>query len=115
MQFAPSLAGDVETVYREKLWPEADLTSKPRHLQFIYAAFRTSMIPDEQVIVDPQVTQALERLRNIKGKDVIALATDPAQDPLLALKLSEKYIEPVIEELYQEDLKDKKTTTTRKR
>lgn len=108
MQFAPSLAGDVETVYREKLWPEADLTSKPRHLQFMYAVLRTSMIPDEQVVVDPQVTQALERLRSIKGKDVIALATDPAQDPLLALKLSERYIEPVIEELYQEDLKDKK-------
>jgi hypothetical protein len=108
MQFAPSLAGDVETVYKEKLWPEADLTSKPRHLQFMYAVLRTSMIPDEQVVVDPQVTQALERLRSIKGRDVIALATDPAQDPLLALRLSERYIEPVIEELYQQDLKDKK-------
>lgn len=92
MQFAPSLAGDVETVYREKLWPEADLTSKPRHLQFMYAVLRTSMIPDEQVVVDPLVTQALEKLRSVKGKDVIALATDPAQDPLLALRLSEKYI-----------------------
>jgi hypothetical protein len=108
MQFAPSLAGDVETVYREKLWPEADLTSKPRHLQFMYAVLRTSMIPDEQVVVDPLVTQALEKLRSVKGKDVIALATDPAQDPLLALRLSEKYIEPVLEELYQEDLQEKK-------
>lgn len=108
MQFAPSLANDVETVYREKLWPESDLTSSPRHLQFMYAILRSSMVPGEQVIVDPKVTEAMAKLRNVKGKDVIALATDPNQDPLLALRLSERYIEPVIEELYREDLKDKK-------
>lgn len=106
-QFAPSLAGDIETVYREKLWPEADLTSKPRHLQFMYAVLRQAMIPGEQVIVNQKVTEAIDKLRSVKGKDVIALVTDPSQDPLLALRLSEKYIEPVIEKLYQEDLQDK--------
>lgn len=108
MRFAPSLADDVETVYREKLWPETDLTDKPRHLQFMYAVLRTSMVPDQEVQIDPMVTAAIEKLRSVKGKDVIALATDPTQDPLLALRLSERYIEPVIEELYQEDLKDRK-------
>lgn len=108
MRFAPSLADDVETVYREKLWPETDLSDKPRHLQFMYAILRTSMVPDQEVRVDPMVTAAIAKLRTVKGKDVIALATDPTQDPLLALRLSERYIEPVIEELYQEDLKDRK-------
>lgn len=108
MGFAPSLAEDVETVYREKLWPETDLTDKPRHLQFMYAVLRNSMVPDEEVRVDPMVSAAIDKLRDVKGKDVIALATDPILDPLLALRLSERYIEPVIEELYQEDLKDRK-------
>lgn len=108
MRFAPSLADDVETVYREKLWPETDLTDKPRHLQFMYAVLRTGMVPGEQVQVDPMVIAAIDKLRSVKGKDVIALATDPTQDPFLALRLSERYIEPVIEELYQEDLKDRK-------
>lgn len=107
-RFAPSLAEDVEAVYREKLWPEKDLTSKPKHLQFMYSILRTAMVPDEEVTVDPAVQEAIKKLRNVKGKDVIALATDPAQDPLLALRLSERYIEPVIEELYQEDLEEKK-------
>ena len=107
-RFAPSLAEDVEAVYREKLWPETDLTSKPKHLQFMYSILRTAMVPDEEVTVDPKVKEAISKLRNVKGKDVIALATDPAQDPLLALRLSERYIEPVIEELYQEDLEEKK-------
>lgn len=108
MRFAPSLADEVETVYREKLWPETDLSDKPRHLQFMYAILRTNMVPDQEVQVDPMVTAAIAKLRTVKGKDVIALATDPTQDPLLALRLSERYIEPVIEELYQEDLKDRK-------
>lgn len=108
MRFAPSLTDEVETVYREKLWPETDLSDKPRHLQFMYAILRTAMVPGERVQVDPMVAAAIDKLRSVKGKDVIALATDTTQDPLLALRLSEKYIEPVIEELYQEDLKDKK-------
>ena len=107
-RFAPSLAEDVEAVYREKLWPETDLTSKPKHLQFMYSILRTAMVPDEQVTIDPEVAEAIKKLRNVKGKDVIALATDPTQDPLLALRLSERYIEPVIDELYQEDLQEKK-------
>lgn len=107
-RFAPSLAEDVEAVYREKLWPEKDLTSKPKHLQFMYSILRTAMVPDEEVTVNPAVQEAISKLRNVKGKDVIALATDPVQDPLLALRLSERYIEPVIEELYQEDLEEKK-------
>ncbi len=107
-RFAPALADEMETVYREKLWPETDLSDKPKHLQLMYAVLRQSMVPNEQVKIDPKVSAAISKLRNVKGKDVIALATDPTQDPLLALKLSEKYIEPALEELYQEDLKEKK-------
>lgn len=107
MQFAPALAGEVETVYKEKLWPETDLTSKPRHLQFMYAILREAMVPDQEVAINPEVREAINKLRNVKGRDVISLSTDPTLEPDKALRLSERYIEPVIEELYQEDLQDK--------
>lgn len=107
-RFAPSLDEDREALYREKLFPESDLTSKPSHLQFTYAILRGAMLPDDDIKVDPKVREAIEKLRDVKGKDVIALATDPSLDPLLALRLSERYIEPVIEELYKKDLERKK-------
>lgn len=108
IEFAPTLTDEVTTVYREKLWPESDLTTHPQHLQFMYAVLRTAMVPDEEVTIDPVVQEAIEKLRNVRGRDVIALATDPHQDPLLALRLSERYIEPVIEELFKKDVENKK-------
>lgn len=112
-QFAPALSGEAERLYREKLWPEQDLTDKPKHLQFMYSILRTTMVPDEGVTVDPKVTEAIESLRTVKGKggktkDIIRMVTDPRVDPLLALKLSQKYIEPVIERLFEEDVREQK-------
>lgn len=112
IQFAPSLAESAETLYREKLWPERDLTSKPRHLQFMYAILRESMVSSQQVSIDSKVREAIDSLRSVKGRDgkerdVIALATNPRQDPLIALRLSMRYIEPVIDKLFEEDVKDR--------
>ncbi len=113
MQFAPSLAGDVESVYREKLWPETDLTDKPKHLQFMYAILRRAMVPSQEVTIDPTVEEEIDKLRNVKGRDgrtrdVIAMTTDPHLDPLLALRLSTRYIEPVIDKLFEGDVEEKK-------
>lgn len=114
LNFTPSLMQDVERLYQEKLWPTTDFTNEPKHLQFIDAVLREGMLPDESVRVHPEVREAINKLKNIKGKDVIALSTDPTLDPLLALRLSQRYIEPVIEELYQEDLKDRKNQEPKK-
>ncbi len=108
IQFAPSLHGDMQAVYAEKLWPETDFTDKPKHLQFMYAILRRAMLPHEEVTIDPEVQQAIDDLRHVKGKDVIALSTDPRQDPLLALRLSERYIEPAIQKLHEKDMEEKK-------
>ena len=112
-QFAPAIAGDIEKVYREKLFPTADLTDKPKHLQFSYAVLRGEMVPDEDVVIDPKVAAEIEKLRNVQGRDgkvrdVLKMATDPQVDPLLALRLSKKYIEPVIEMLFEEDVSENK-------
>lgn len=108
MRAAPSLSNDVRRLYREKLWPETDFSNSPKHLQFAYAVLRQAMIPDEDITIDQDVRDAINRLRNVEGRDVIALATDSNQDPLLGLMLSRKYIEPVVDALFEEDLKDKK-------
>lgn len=106
LEFAPSLGQDTMTLYRERLWPKSDFTDKPKHLQFMYAILRQAMVPDEGVKVDQTVQEAINKLRDIEGKDVIALATHPHQDPLLAFLLSERYIEPVIDGLFEEDIKE---------
>ena len=112
-QLAPSLSEDTTALYREKLFPERDLTKSPKHLQFAYAVLRKIMVPDEETIVDPSVREAINGLRNVQGRDgktsdVINLSTDPRLDPLRALRLSEKYIEPVIDKLFAEDVEEKK-------
>jgi len=112
-EFAPALADDAESVYKEKLWPTTDFTDKPKHLQFMYAILRQAMVPGEELTVDPTVTEEIDKLRHVQGKDgkirdVIALSTDPHVDPLLALKLSNRYIEPVIDRLFEGDVEEKK-------
>lgn len=112
-EFAPALTDDAESVYREKLWPVTDFTDKPKHLQFMYAVLRRAMVPGEDVQVSPEVTEAINNLRNVQGRDgktrdVIAMATDPHIDPLLALRLSNRYIEPVIDKLFEGDVEENK-------
>jgi hypothetical protein len=106
--FAPSLTQEMRRLYREKLWPETDFTDRSKHVQFMYAVLRQAMVPNEPVVIDPEVQEAIDKLRNVQGKDVIELATNPNQDPLIALRLSQKYIEPVIAELYKQDIEEKK-------
>lgn len=108
----PALDEETTRLYREKLWPSSDMTKSPKHLQFAYAILRQSMLPNEEVIVDPRVNQALEELRHVKGKsgkerDIVAIVTDPALDPLTKIKLSERYVEPAFEQLFEEDIQEK--------
>ena len=112
IELAPSLAEEKEALYREKLFPETDYTSAPLHLQFAYAVVRRAMVPDEPITLDPRVEEAIESLRHVKGKgtkthDIISLATDPHVDAATSLQLSRRYIEPVINDLFEEDVKDK--------
>lgn len=103
LKIAPSLDTQIQTLYKEKLFPVTDMTSQYKHLQFMDAIIRRAMVPGEEVKISPEIEEEIKKLRNIKGKDVIELATDPDQDPYLALRLSEKYIEPIIDKLWKED------------
>ena len=115
IELAPSLAEEKQNLYREKLFPETDFTKAPKHLQFAYAVVRQAMVPDEAVIVDPTVERAIEDLRHVQGKggkthDIIALATDPHIDAATSLQISRRYIEPVINQLFEEDVKDRQNS-----
>ena len=108
---APSLEEETRRLYKEKLWPETDLTDKPRHLQLAYAILREGMLPD-QVQIDPEVREALEELRTVEGRsgkihNIIEIVTDPNREPVSKFKLIEKFIDPVYERLFQEDAKEK--------
>lgn len=112
LQFAPALREETERLYREKLFPSTDFTNKPMHIQLAYAMLRQGMLPQDQVIVSPEVEQALQDLRAIKGKkgtyDIITMVTDPNCNPDTKRKLTEKYIDPIYEKLFEQDKQDKK-------
>ena len=110
--FAPALKDEALRWYREEGWPRIDFTSKSRHMQFANAILREGMLPDEAVIVDDEVRQALDGLRAMKAKgrefDVIGMVTDPTLSLEKKLQLMERFVDPVFEALYEEDLENPK-------
>jgi hypothetical protein len=111
LQFAPALRDETRRLYKEKLFPTTDLTEKPKHLQLAYAMLRQGMLPDEQVQVASEVESALKQLRAVKGKkgayDVVKMVTDPNCNPATKRKLTEKYIDPIYEQLFEQDKQEK--------
>lgn len=107
---APSLEDETKSLYKEKLWPDTDFRDKPRHLQLAYAILREGMLA-EDVQIDPEVKEAIEKLRSVTGRsgkshDIIDIVTDPNREPVSKFKLIEKFIDPVYERLFEEDAKD---------
>jgi transglutaminase-like putative cysteine protease len=60
---------EVRRLYQEKLAPDRDLTSLPLHLQFINALIRSKFVPDEEVIVNEEVKNALASKIKFIGKE----------------------------------------------
>jgi Mg-chelatase subunit ChlD len=106
----PVMADVAPVVYREKLFPEVDYSSRPRHIQLLYKIIRDEMIPGSDAKVTPDVQEVIDRLRNFRGsgEDVIKRATDPRttyreqQDIRMAL------IWPEYFELLKQDIEDRK-------
>ncbi len=107
---APSLRETKNNVYRENLFASADLTDKPKHLQFAYAILREAMLPEEPTTVDPEVRaeiDALKTMTNRAGVNVLDFASDPRTSMSTRLKLQERFLEPAYERLFQEDVDEK--------
>ncbi|MCC6934431.1 MAG: VWA domain-containing protein [Candidatus Yanofskybacteria bacterium] len=87
-----------------------DLSGAPRHLQFAYALLRLAMLPDEPVVVAPEVREALdelEALRGRSGRTALDIMTDPQVDMATRLTLQEKNVEPLFERLYERDRRER--------
>jgi len=111
LEKAPSQAEIQKKVYREDLYPSGDYTELPRHLQFMQALFRESMIPDEECIVAPEVRAHLNKLKKMKGvsgKKFWDFHTSTKIAPSLRIKLREQILEPIVEELFEQDLAEEK-------
>ncbi len=113
LTLAPALSEDLTKLYRGKLFPTTDFRDLPLHLQLIHAILRESMLPGEEVSVDPKVDETIESIRHTKTKsgeekDVIDLVTDPDLPLATKIKLVEKFIEPHYESLFQEDIQNQK-------
>ncbi len=105
---APVHRETIRNLYRQRLFPETDYTQHPRHLQFAHAILREAMLPEEKVRIDTQVRQEIEGLKDIKGKNLLELIAQPGVEPAIRLKAIRLFIEPIFEELFQEDLKERK-------
>lgn len=102
-------------VYSEKLIPEGDYITIPKHLQFLYKIIRQEMIPGSQTIVEPEVDAAIQSLRESELGDIISQATERFKTGTLEetprqvqFKLWLEYIYPKFEELLEQDRNDER-------
>lgn len=106
---------EVERLYREQLFQEADFSSLPRHKQFACALLRRTMVSSEETIVSEEVEEVLNRKHIVLGKEYTAeeLIREfiKARNTLgvnasLRYGILEKTLAPVFEELLQKDIAD---------
>ena len=106
---APSIDESRRGLYAENLFADKDFTKQPKHLQFSYALLRERMLPGEKCAVTPEVRAEIDRLGNIKSREVSLLdyASDPNTPMALRLELQRRFLEPVLEKFFKEDVKER--------
>lgn len=104
---------DVERLYREKLFKDADFRKLPRHLQFLYSLLRKEMVPREDVEITEDVAEALAKEIMFQGKPFTArqivdrfLKPGKKKDTRAGERyfVLRKTIEPIFIELLMKDL-----------
>lgn len=117
VQAFPNLKDAQRKLVTEVAIAERDLTGKSRHMQLIWALRREAAAPDEECVVSPEVRAAIQRLRAqpVPGKerpfDILAALANLRVDGKSRIMLLKKYIEPIVEELYQQDLEDQENNS----
>lgn len=104
--------GEIERrCYKEDLFKETDFTKEPKHIQFCYTLIREARIPDEKCTIDPEVRSRIDVLKTISGKDksnLFDIMTDPETPMSVRLRLQEKFVWPIVQELLEKDMEDDK-------
>jgi uncharacterized protein YegL len=97
--------------YKESLFKETDFTDQPEHIQLPQALLREARVPDEQCTVSPEVRAKIDELKAIKGADgssLLDVMTNPNTPMSARLKMQDKYIWPMVQDLLKKDMEDKK-------
>lgn len=109
----PRMKDVASDLYKESLFPEADLTDQPRHLQFLYKILMQEMAPDRETTVLPEVDEAISGLRDYEGQgDLIKYSTQVAKSATEIMPPEEKFevwtkiLYPVYENLLEQDRQD---------
>ena len=102
---------DVEDLlYKEIFFKDKDLTKEPKHVQFSYALHEFREMGDEYNVA-PEVREKLDELKSITAPDgtrLVDVMFHPETPMSLRLKLQDKYLWPMVEELRDKDMEDKK-------
>lgn len=93
-------------MYKDDLFPETDLTSQPKHIQFCNAILREARVSDEKCQVSPEVRLALDEVAKVPK--LLDIMTNPETPMSVRLKLQDKYIWPKVQALLEKDIEDKK-------
>ncbi len=112
----PFLEETQQKLYKEKMFPPTDYrvddkgNPLSRHVQFAYSFIREAMVPDEATQIDPEVREALKKLREFGTDkiDILDLVTTPTIEPKDRFKIMRRIVEPAYLELYKKDLEQEK-------
>ncbi|MDB5185236.1 MAG: hypothetical protein JWN38_1044 [Candidatus Saccharibacteria bacterium] len=106
----PMLNGLTNAVYENTLFPEDDLTTEPKHAQFMHGLLLRSVTPQRQITLSPDVTEALEGLESVRlGKlsrrtyDLYDTLSDYDTDLPTRRALATKHILPIYRDFLEED------------
>lgn len=104
-------------LYKNDLFKETDFRDRPRHVQFSEALLRECRVPDEKCAVAPEVREKLGALQNMKtesGANFLDVLTNPAVPMSLRLALQNERIWPIVKELLEKDMQEKKREKKKK-
>lgn len=106
---APVLHEAIKSKYREDLFPAVDYTNEPKHLQFAYALKRRGVLAEEKMEISPDVQAEITKLEEIErnGVKLLEYATRPETPMSMRLKLQDKFLVPIYEKFFQEDVEEK--------
>ena len=104
----PTYKDTFKELYKNKLFKENDYSKNPKHIQFVNAILREAMVPEEICNVDPIVRTEIDKLTK-DDINIIDLLSNPNNkvSPELWFKAVKEYIEPIYDNLFTEDVKER--------
>ncbi|MEK7509664.1 MAG: vWA domain-containing protein [Patescibacteria group bacterium] len=100
-----------QDLYRNDLFKDVDFTKEPKHIQFAQALLRESRVSSEKCTVAPEVREKIDGIYAKRGNDgtsLLGAMTHPDTPMSTRLKLQDKYLWPIVEELRKKDVEENK-------